>query len=113
MIDLNDIAKEVYSNTIRLGYSVNKDNTCDKLLEEVDEFSIAEKLDSDVTSAIVSNIQDDETFKIRYEAQIKGTEQDEIPDLLFVAMSYCVAHDIDIETAVMNKLRYNRLREIK
>ena len=113
MIDLTKISKEVYENTVRLGYSIDKDKTIDKMCVELLEFQVAEKLESDVISARISNIEDDQEFKREYESKIKGSEQDEIPDLIKVLMSYCVSVDIDLETCFMNKLRYNRLRDKK
>ncbi len=113
MIDLNKTALEVYSNTVRLGYSCDKESIVGKLYEEREEFRQADKLGSDVISAIVSNLQCDADFLLSYEQGIKGSEQDEIPDLIMVLMSYCVANDIDLETCFMNKLRYNRLRNKK
>ncbi len=113
MIDLNKTALEVYSNTVRLGYTVSKHTTVSKLNEETEEFEEADKLGSDIISAIVSNLQCDADFLLSYEQGIKGSEQDEIPDLIMVLMSYCVANDIDLETCFMNKLRYNRLRSKK
>ena len=109
MFSFIELQKAVYDTTKSLGYTVNKGNTLRKLKEELKEFRHAKRSDS-FRSEFLSNIQDDKAFKECFEHHVKHTEHDEIPDMFFVLLSYCQEYDIDFETLVMNKLRYNKLR---
>jgi NTP pyrophosphatase (non-canonical NTP hydrolase) len=113
MLNTLEIQKETLEDTVRLGYTVNKQTTIDKLIEEIEEFQISEKLICSTTPRLISNTQCDKQFKREYEKFVVGTEEDELPDLVKVIMSYCEFADIDLETCIMNKHRYNKLRNKK
>lgn len=109
-MNLKSLQKNTYANTINLGYKVNKITTCDKLNEELTEFETAKH--GDIKKAYqLSYVKDDKEFKRIFETHIKGTELDEIPDMIFVMLSYCEEHNIDFETLAKIKNRYNKLRD--
>jgi NTP pyrophosphatase (non-canonical NTP hydrolase) len=110
MINLNMLQKKVHQITISLGYKHDKKNTIAALKRELKEFKKSkEQLDKN-TSFKISNVENDSNFKEFYEHLIKGTNEDEIPDIIIVLMSHCQENGIDLETILKNKIRYNRLR---
>lgn len=113
MLNTALVQKETLKETIRLGYEVNKQKTIKKLFCEMGEFRDSKKIEHDTTPKLVSNIRCDKEFKQYYESYIVGTEEDELPDLVKVVMSYCETVGIDLETCIMNKHRYNKLRNKK
>lgn len=111
-VNIKQLQKEVYQNTINLGYEVNKKTTLKKLKEELKEFKDSGKRHFSVIKESLE-IKDDKNFLDHFNKRLKNTEYDEIPDMFFVLLSYCEKNNIDFETLVLNKLRYNKLRGIK
>lgn len=112
MIDLEQLQMDVYKNTKRLGYDIDFKSTVLKLREELKEFKRSDPVYFD-TSNFMKDIKEDSYFLERFEKDIKHSVDDEIPDMIFVLMSYCQSSGRDLETLIMNKLRYNRLRKPK
>lgn len=111
-MDIKKLQKHVYRNTFELGYRVNKKTTVKKLKEEIKEFKDSGKRHHSVIQESLEIINDKE-FLEHFNNRIKNTEYDEIPDMFFVMLSYCEKNEIDFESLVKNKLRYNSLRDPK
>lgn len=111
MIDLKWLQKEVHSITKFLGYKVNKKNTLKKLKEEYREFKKAKPVNPGLVLC-AANIRCDQAFMHFFETRLKNTEADEIPDDIFVKLSYCQEMGYDIEDLLMVKKRYNSLKKI-
>lgn len=110
MIDLKAFQEEVYNITQFLGYKINKKNTLKKLKEEYKEFKKAEPVDPSLVHR-AANIQDDKQFLNYFITNLKDTEADEIPDDIFVKLSYCEYMGYDSEELCMVKKRYNSLKK--
>lgn len=55
----------------------------------------------------------DESFKNRFERDIKDTLEDEIADAIIRLLAFCGENNIDIEKHVALKYKYNQLRGFK
>jgi len=111
-MDIEKMQKDVYGETKRLGYEVNLYTTIGKLDEELKELKNCSAGDRrNIYTA--GFIQNDADFKSYFENKIKNTVYDEIPDMIFVLMSYCECKNVNIETLMNMKLRYNKLRNKK
>ena len=108
-MNIKDLQKEVYKTTVDLGYKINKKTTVKKLKEEFKEFKVANTKNKGLAYP-AKDIKSDKDFKQYFDAYIKGSEFDEIPDMIFVLLSYCEEVGIDAETLIKNKLRYNYVR---
>jgi hypothetical protein len=110
LIDLVKLQKQVWNNTVRMGYTINKKTTIKKLKEELKEFKLSRVIPN-FRAEHLSNIKNNSDFVFNFECHVKHSEHDEIPDMFFVLLSYCEQNNIDFETLVMNKLKYNKYRD--
>ena len=113
MINLTELQKTISDNARFLGYKTNKKESIKKIKQELKEFRKSPKQHNVSRSYQVSCIKDDEKFRRFYDLYLKNTVQDEAIDLILVAISYLDYEGIDSETALMNKIRYNKLRPKK
>lgn len=56
---------------------------------------------------------DDDTFKIRFEASVKNSFEDEIADTVIRCLDLCEGMGIDLEAHIAAKMRYNAMRPHK
>ena len=110
MIDIKQFQRETHLITKLLGYQdLSKKATIKKLKEEIQEFKAARPADiARIKKA--SNIQDNEEFKAYFDEHLKDTEADEIPDLIFIMLSFCQEYHYDVELLMAVKNRYNTER---
>jgi len=110
MIDLTELQSKTYDNTIRLGYTVNKEATIDKMIDELQELKTAKRSPDIFKLKNISNIQDNKEFCKEYNKLVKDTDVCEASDLIKVILSYFEYMDQDSELCVMMKNRYNNHR---
>ncbi len=113
MLNTAQIQKETLRDTTRLGYEVDKNTTIEKLYDEIQEFKTSTPIEHKKTPYMISNIRDDKEFVKHYKEFMIGTEEEELPDLIKVIMSYCESKEIDLELMLMMKHRYNKFRNKK
>ena len=53
----------------------------------------------------------EELYVKTYKKILSGTKADELADIILIALTTAKAHNIDIERALMNKQRFNELRD--
>lgn len=72
----------------------------------------AEALRKDKLSNI-SDICNAEPFKSEFEEHIKDSFEDEIADAIIRLLALCAEYDINIESHIEAKMKYNELRDFK
>lgn len=110
MVDLTKLALRCNVNAKRLGYKTDRKNTIKALKNEIKELKRAKRLMDCSAPYKISCIRDNKKFIEQYEKFLKGTIHDELPDIILPALSLADKEKIDIETDVMNKIRYNEYR---
>ena len=113
MIDLLELQKKTYDNTIRLGYKVDKISTIQKVMDELLEFRHAKPSPEVAIIRQISNIEDPVAFCFAYEEYLKDREGCEISDIIKVLLSYSESIDTDSEMNLVLKNRYNNYRVAK
>ena len=110
-MNLNEIAEEGYKTAIKRG-QWNKENNIEKALihlhTEVSELANATK---NANYGIFEQLMDNGmSYKEAYEFAIKNTIEDEISDILIINTGLAKHMEIDIEKAVIMKMKYNSER---
>lgn len=114
---LNEIAAAAYANVVSKGF-YDVPPTIERRLclihSEVSEALEAVR-EGNTIGAIediraILDIQDDEAFKRQFEMFHKNTFWDEIADVIIRCLDLAGADGVDIEGAVLAKMRYNSLR---
>jgi hypothetical protein len=111
---LNALSKSIFhKNRIKWNYPKNRNigEILCLLHSEISEALEADRKNRYVEERIVMsqivNEKDDEQFSIWYKNLIKGTFEEEMADILIRLLDLCGSKDIDIESHVKAKLRYN------
>ena len=110
MIDLLELQKKTYDNTIRLGYTVDKMSTIQKVMDELLEFRHAKPSPDIMEIKAISNIKNPAEFVKAYELHLKDREGCEISDIIKVLLSYSESINTDSEMNLVLKNRYNNYR---
>jgi NTP pyrophosphatase (non-canonical NTP hydrolase) len=125
---INELAKEVHENAVSHGFFDDNKNIGEMLCLIHSE--VSEALDADRSDKYYSNcvsdqkwfIQgmadknfgatfcDDSFFKDQFENRVKDTFEDELADVLIRVMDLAAYKDIDLESHVKAKMRYNAMR---
>jgi hypothetical protein len=119
---LNEISKEIYEANKLKGFDVKNENLSQTLLLIVSE--ITEAQDAlrkkrapvnweDHNAQEIWHYGDDEKFKKLFNEHIKDTFEDEIADTFMRLMDLVGALEIDIDSHIELKRRFNSLREFK
>lgn len=103
-----EIIKQAHDNAVRRGFYTCRD--CGgKVCNQCNNFSAAKlnvyhDIIKEAHEFIHSNLSD--VFN-------KDSEQSELADIILIVLAYCGEMKIDIEKAVIDKMKYNETREYK
>lgn len=124
-LTLNKLSIEIHKDNVKKGfYDDGERNVSEMIMLVVTELAEAvealrKENNSDLLNFFnhykqeVSLAGKDDAFRIAFETHAKNGFQDEIADSMIRLFDLCGYLEIDIHTAVMNKLKYNRLRPYK
>jgi NTP pyrophosphatase (non-canonical NTP hydrolase) len=130
-MNLNELAKEIHENAVDKGFFDYEKNIGEMLCLIHSEVSEALEADREnkYYSGSVTNQQwfirgmadknygqtfhDDNFFKEQFENRVKNTFEDELADVIIRVLDLCAHKDIDIDSHVKAKMRYNTMREYK
>jgi len=76
----------------------------------LDDF-IAENRRGNSLSKYTPELMLEDKFKKFFEDNIKDSFQDELADIIILTLSICAYYQVDIQNSVMQKVRYNRIRD--
>lgn len=124
---LNEIVDENYKHAIRRGKITDKTKESDFLFHLQQEFAeliMSNKIGDNASFRdrikLINASANDKTankaninYCEKYKQIMAGTKSDEIADIILVLFSYSKFLGIDIEKAIISKLLYNTLRDIK
>lgn len=130
-MNLNELAKEIHENAVDHGFFDHEKNIGEMLCLIHSE--VSEALEADRGNKYYSNgvtnqrwfirgmadknygqtYNDDSYFKEQFENRVKNTFEDELADVIIRVLDLCAYKDIDIDSHVKAKMRYNTMREHK
>jgi NTP pyrophosphatase (non-canonical NTP hydrolase) len=103
-----EIIKQAHENAVRRGFYICRD--CGgKVCNQCNNFSAAKlNVYHDIKKELEEFINSTpcDTFH-------KDSEQSEIADMILILLAYCGEMKIDIESAIIEKMKYNATREYK
>lgn len=114
-MDLKQISKEIYENAKAKGFWDKERNLGEMLMLIVSELSEAMEADRngkfyDKEVDFVRHNQG-EFFKTAFERHCKSTFEDELADVVIRILDLAHSRNIDLEWHIMQKMRYNSMRE--
>lgn len=120
-LSLNNLTKKAYQNALSAGWWDNEREFGTILMLIVSE--AAEALEADRTGTKLDISKDRlsqiiamdsvEDFRLAFKENVKDTIEDELADIVIRVMDYCGRKDIDLESHVVGKMRYNNTRGYK
>jgi NTP pyrophosphatase (non-canonical NTP hydrolase) len=128
-MNIKDLQERSYKSAIKRGKITEKttiEETVCHLTVELGELANAkENGDAEAFSdrlmlllnstniTIVGDVEkrSEELYVKTYKKILSGTKADELADIILIALTTAKAHNIDIERALMNKQRFNELRD--
>ncbi|MDD2962553.1 MAG: hypothetical protein PHQ65_12030 [Bacteroidales bacterium] len=128
---LNELSKQIHENAKSKGFFDNERNLGEMLCLIHSE--VSEALEAVRTDNYYSNccdeqkwfikgmadknygatFNDDSFFKEQFENRVKNSFEDELADVVIRVLDLCAFKDIDIESHIKAKMRYNALRPHK
>lgn len=130
-LQLNDFCKQHHADVLAKGFT-EKQPIATKLMLIVSELSEALeadrrnkhanfiafreailRTDNTIGDIVLPPLDSSEKSKLAFEAHIKDTFEDEIADAFLRLMDLCGEYNIDIETHIKMKSKYNKLRPAK
>lgn len=117
---INKLATEIHENNKNKGFYEDDKNVGEMLCLIHSEVSEALEADrkwkySNRETIGLQNMmkRDNETFKEMFKGLVKDTFQDELADIMIRVMDLAAYKEIDLETHILVKMKYNSLREYK
>ena len=124
---LNELSKQVHENAKSKGFFDSEKNIGEMLClihSEVSEALEADRKNhyAEVGTLVIKGLadknfgisfNDDSVFKHVFETDVKNTFQDELADVIIRVLDLCAFKEIDIESHIKAKMRYNAMREHK
>ncbi len=114
---INILTKKVHNNAKEKGFYNNERNIGELLClihSEVSEALEADRKDHFTQKSVEEIINTpDEDYKEVFEANVKNTFEDELADIVIRVMDLAGYKNIDLETHILAKLKYNSSREQK
>jgi NTP pyrophosphatase (non-canonical NTP hydrolase) len=115
MMTINELVKEAHSIAISKGFYKATRSAPELLMllvTEAAEAVNAHREDKTCVTSIqgVTGWVAEEDFKRAYTMHVKGTFEDELADIAIRLFDICGYYEIDLETHIRAKMRYNRTR---
>lgn len=115
---LYNLAEEIHDNNIKKGFYEKEKNLGEMLClihSEVSEALEADRKDKYCLESLNLNVMlgwvQDNDFIKSYENNVKGRFEEEMADIIIRVLDMCAFKNIDIDSHIAAKLRYNTLRE--
>ena len=114
---INELSKEIDEINKANGFYEGKKNIGEMLCLIHSEVSEALEADREgqyafgVTKSLI-NLKEDKDFKFQFQGT-KDTFEDELADIMIRVMDLAAYKNIDLESHIKAKMRYNSLREYK
>ena len=115
---INRLVKAAHSNSVKKGFYNKEVDIGTKLCLIHSEVSEALEALRDGKKSIskevlneVRNTDENELFIREFNARVKDSFEDELADTVIRVFDLCGSKDIDLETHILLKMRYNSLRE--
>ena len=119
-LNLNDLASDIFAGNVEKGWWDNPRSFAECVALMHSELSEALEVDRKPTKAELRGAafdllqeQDDEIFKMQFEDLVKDTKGDELADTIIRILDWCGFEHIDIQSHILAKLRYNKMRSHK
>lgn len=115
---INELAKEIHKNAVDKGFYEGEKNIGEMLClihSEVSEALEADREGNHVPSVFCDSINnlEDFMFKQYFESEVKNTFEDELADIVIRVLDLAGFKQIDLESHIKAKMRYNSMREHK
>ncbi|MBK5213606.1 MAG: hypothetical protein JJE55_08110 [Flavobacteriaceae bacterium] len=117
---INELSKQIHANNVQKGFYEGEKNIGEMLALVHSE--VSEALECDRKEEYfkkyqypLSNLKQlpDLTFQIQFFNDVKDTFEDELADIMIRVMALAAFKNIDLESHISAKMRYNSLREFK
>lgn len=112
---INQLAKEIHENSKEKGFYDKETNIAEKIALIHSEVSEALEADREgnyckVNIKEVNDWNVDRIYKEDFENTVKNTFEDELADSIIRILDLCHLKNIDIESHIKAKMKYNSLR---
>jgi NTP pyrophosphatase (non-canonical NTP hydrolase) len=116
-MDFKKLCNQAYKNATKKGF-YDKDPSFGALLmqvvEELGEASDADRKGKQAKKGdaeYLTRLEDQQVFKNVFENSLKDTVEDELADAFIILAGICKHRNIDIESSIICKMRYNKTRK--
>lgn len=116
MTQIQELQNEIHDNAVKKGFWEEPVNIAEKLMLVVTEVAEMCEAHRKAKHCVVYpdlSIEDNERFKAYFENAIKDTFEDEMADAIIRLLDMAKRQNIDIESHIKAKMRYNSLRPYK
>ena len=116
-MDITELCTIAYENAVSKGFYDSNPSFGALLMQVVEELGEASDADrkgkraEDGIASLIVSFGSDRVFTNNFISRIKDTTADELADAFIILAGICKHMDIDIESAIICKMRYNRTRE--